>query len=310
MTKVFEYRARNHTEKLVLLALADNANDEGECWPSLATIEGKCQLTRPGLLNVIKRLDETGLVKRTSGGGRFVNHYQFDARFLPEKQQQSASPAPVNAVDCTGKRRLPHRVTAFTAPVNAVYPNHQRIVKESSREETARAREALPIPVETIRATGGPPEAVGASVVAMGVDSLVPVARSQGGSARCNGHGNGKVPRYPDGVRETVAQFGSAFGQQFGRPYGAGAADLRAASAILAMGVTPADVVDLARRAWSVNGFWGKSATSLKRLAANWNEVQAELVQRNRPTCVGETGHGISAEKWAEEMLENSKEGA
>ncbi len=146
MTAVFEYRAKNHTEKLVMLALADNASDEGECWPSLTTIASKCQLTKPGLHNVIKRLDKTGIIKRTSGGGRYANRYQFDARFLPEKTQEVAPPVPVNPVYHPGKPRLPQGSTTFTAGVNHVYPNHNTTIKEPSEKKKRASAQAEPSP--------------------------------------------------------------------------------------------------------------------------------------------------------------------
>ena len=73
--------------KLVLLALADHANDDGECWPGIAGLTAKTSLSdraiqknmrvlaSAGLLNVTPRLDESGRQKSSlyrlvfSGGG-------------------------------------------------------------------------------------------------------------------------------------------------------------------------------------------------------------------------------------------------
>lgn len=45
------------TERLMLLALADNANDEGVCWPAVATLQRKCGLkTERGARKVLERL--------------------------------------------------------------------------------------------------------------------------------------------------------------------------------------------------------------------------------------------------------------
>jgi hypothetical protein len=40
MSRVWQYSALKGTERLALVALADCANDEGECFPSLSTVAG------------------------------------------------------------------------------------------------------------------------------------------------------------------------------------------------------------------------------------------------------------------------------
>lgn len=50
------------TEKLVLLALADNANDAGCCWPSMATIARKCGLSERATRLAMRRLEAAGHV--------------------------------------------------------------------------------------------------------------------------------------------------------------------------------------------------------------------------------------------------------
>jgi len=89
MTKVWENGPEDRTETLVLLALADRANDDGSsCYPSLDEITERCRLSRQGALNVIDRLDENGYLTKTSGGGRGnPNNYQLH----PERLKGSNS---------------------------------------------------------------------------------------------------------------------------------------------------------------------------------------------------------------------------
>ena len=43
MTRVWAAPEPVHpTDRLMLLALADNANDEGYCWPCVATLQRRC----------------------------------------------------------------------------------------------------------------------------------------------------------------------------------------------------------------------------------------------------------------------------
>ena len=64
--------------KLVLLKLADHANDEGECWPSQGRIAADCGLTRQTVNEHLKKLVEAGLVRcenRFNGTGQLANRY-------------------------------------------------------------------------------------------------------------------------------------------------------------------------------------------------------------------------------------------
>lgn len=56
MSKVWETPMLSSTDKLVLLALADNSNDEGICWPSIATIVKKTDLSERSVHYSIERL--------------------------------------------------------------------------------------------------------------------------------------------------------------------------------------------------------------------------------------------------------------
>lgn len=58
------------SEKLVLLALADNANDEGVCWPSIATIAEKCSKSERTIQRAISTLESAGHLSRTDKPGK------------------------------------------------------------------------------------------------------------------------------------------------------------------------------------------------------------------------------------------------
>jgi hypothetical protein len=100
---------RRGTERLVLLALADCANDEGrECWPSVATLARKCRVDERTVQRVIRRLAEGGhLLILPSSGGRAANRYSVlmcgypqprpsvTPGNLPPRQDATAPPAQV-----------------------------------------------------------------------------------------------------------------------------------------------------------------------------------------------------------------------
>jgi hypothetical protein len=61
---------------LVLLALADWANDDGVCWPKIAAIAQKARLTERQTKNILKRLEGDGVIGIERGNGRGVaNRY-------------------------------------------------------------------------------------------------------------------------------------------------------------------------------------------------------------------------------------------
>ncbi|MEB8677827.1 helix-turn-helix domain-containing protein [Cronobacter malonaticus] len=57
-------RLGNPLRKLVLIKLADNASDKGECWPSYQHIADQCEITKRSVMNHIAALCEAGLVEK------------------------------------------------------------------------------------------------------------------------------------------------------------------------------------------------------------------------------------------------------
>jgi len=62
MSWVFDESPTDGAERLVLLALADNASEEGICWPSLNTIAGKAGITRRSVYRTMHDLQDKGIV--------------------------------------------------------------------------------------------------------------------------------------------------------------------------------------------------------------------------------------------------------
>lgn len=64
MEKAWNSPVKN-ADKLVLLALADNASDEGYCWPSWDTIMTKTGISSKSTLSLcLNRLEEAGMIRR------------------------------------------------------------------------------------------------------------------------------------------------------------------------------------------------------------------------------------------------------
>lgn len=75
MTAVWERPDISSTQKLVLLALADWANDEGLCWPSLDKLCTKSSLGRRTIQMAIKDLCAAGLLVQEHVSGKGCRYW-------------------------------------------------------------------------------------------------------------------------------------------------------------------------------------------------------------------------------------------
>lgn len=64
MVQAMKIKVGNPLRKLVLLKLADNASDLGECWPSYQHIADQCEISKRSVMNHIEALCECGLIKK------------------------------------------------------------------------------------------------------------------------------------------------------------------------------------------------------------------------------------------------------
>jgi hypothetical protein len=132
MSRCWDTPCGSHTKKLVLLALADNANDGGECFPSMETIARKCDLSEQAVRNWIKEMEEEKwLVVDRSHKLKRSNIYALTP----------PTPLTPNAVD--PQQGLPRPPTPLTPTPNAVDPNRQGTVKEPSLSQIQVQAEAL-----------------------------------------------------------------------------------------------------------------------------------------------------------------------
>ncbi len=63
MAYAMSLKVGNPLRKLVLLKLADNANDKGECFPSYQHIADQCEISRRAVMGHIQALEKAGYLK-------------------------------------------------------------------------------------------------------------------------------------------------------------------------------------------------------------------------------------------------------
>ncbi len=76
MTHAWDTSMPNHTLKLVLVALCDNASDQGDCWPSLPHLARKCDLSVEATRRQVNKLSAMGYVSISKETGK-GNHYHL-----------------------------------------------------------------------------------------------------------------------------------------------------------------------------------------------------------------------------------------
>ena len=82
MVEAFEAKVGNPARKLVLLKLADQANDNGLCWPSYQTIASACEVDRRTVIRHIKQLEKDGFLRvektyNKDAGKNYSNRYHL-----------------------------------------------------------------------------------------------------------------------------------------------------------------------------------------------------------------------------------------
>ncbi|WP_407084782.1 helix-turn-helix domain-containing protein [Pluralibacter gergoviae] len=92
MAKAMAIKTGNPIRKLVLIKLADNANDHGECWPSYKHIADHCECSKSAVRDHIDALISMGLlvkenrpgVKNGKGNASNLYYMQLDNPVPPE----------------------------------------------------------------------------------------------------------------------------------------------------------------------------------------------------------------------------------
>lgn len=83
MSAVWKYAPVDQGELLVLLALADFANDEGRCFPSVETLAEKSRMSERSVQRAVRAMEEAGFLSIEPGGGRHsANQYVIDVDAL------------------------------------------------------------------------------------------------------------------------------------------------------------------------------------------------------------------------------------
>ena len=121
MTAVWDREDLSSTQKLVLLSLADWANDEGLCWPSIDRLATKTSMAGRSVQRIIRDLESMGFVRRDEVLGK-GNRYWIS---IPLTQ---CHPCPSVTPPLTESHPTPDTVSPNTSKI------HQLTTKYIRRE--------------------------------------------------------------------------------------------------------------------------------------------------------------------------------
>lgn len=110
-----------HVPKMVLLALCDSANDQGECYPSISALTNKCSMSERGIQNQINELEKMGLLTRDMRTGRSTIYH-----VNPRMACTPARDAPPHHVHPTPAPRAPITVIEPSLETSGNHKNKTR----------------------------------------------------------------------------------------------------------------------------------------------------------------------------------------
>lgn len=143
MSKVWPLQM-GHADKLVLLALADNASDEGECWPSVSTLCEKTCLSDRAVQQCVRRLIEAGHISVTR---RYKQSNVFRVHpnaVCPERPSPEARSPEAPSPERPSPEAPSPEGNDISTP-NDVHPEPSyRTVKKSTRAKNATRKTPIP----------------------------------------------------------------------------------------------------------------------------------------------------------------------
>jgi len=151
LSAAFDMRGIGASEKLVLLALANYANEKMVCWPSQDTLAGDTELSERTVWTALKNLEAKQVIARQprkrADGTRASDVFTllFPAHMRAEPVAKSAKPSR-NSCDDQSQISQDHPATVATPTTFEPSTNHQKeeplVIKESATVWMARLEQA------------------------------------------------------------------------------------------------------------------------------------------------------------------------
>ena len=111
-------------QKMVLLALCDNANDQGECYPSISMLSAKCSLSERSVFKHIAELEQDGAIRRENRNGRSTIYHLDPCKFCTPEESAPLKNLHTTPADTSPTPLHPvHPTPADSAPITINEPS-------------------------------------------------------------------------------------------------------------------------------------------------------------------------------------------
>ncbi|HEJ1863949.1 TPA: helix-turn-helix domain-containing protein [Pseudomonas aeruginosa] len=131
MSACWPLQGMSPAQKAVLISLADQANDQGVCWPAVDSIATRCCLSKRAVQQAIKWLRSVGIVSVEERQGRSTMYSVTPAAYAPPQEMHLSS-------KCTRAGNAPTPADAAPPPPQEMHPtpaaSAPRTVIEPTRE--------------------------------------------------------------------------------------------------------------------------------------------------------------------------------
>ena len=159
MVKAMHAKVGNPLRKLVLIKLADNANDLGECWPSYQHIADQCEISRRSVITHVNKLEEMGFLKKKYRKGNEkpnssnVFTLDFDgAYYSPSESPAPASESPAPSTGESPAPRTSHSFEPVNEPSLSSKPDYAEKILEHLNLKAGRSYRPVPSNIKLIQA--------------------------------------------------------------------------------------------------------------------------------------------------------------
>lgn len=142
MSACWPLQGMSPAQKAVLISLADQANDDGYCWPSIKTIGIRTCLSDRAVQGAIKWLIAAGLLRTSTRSGTSTVYQLTPAAYAPPQEMRPADAAPRGAGNAPPPPQLLHPTPADAAPK----PSMNRNLNRQGTKPPRRRAEPVPKP--------------------------------------------------------------------------------------------------------------------------------------------------------------------
>lgn len=135
MSACWPLQGMTATQKAVLISLADNANDEGVCWPSVSNISLRTCLSERAVQGAIKWLCSVGALATSDRTGRSTVYTVTPEAYAPPQQLHPRSKCtPADGAGLPPQELHPPPADGAPHPRSSCTQNRNRTKREPSEE--------------------------------------------------------------------------------------------------------------------------------------------------------------------------------